>query len=313
MLSSSGKCTVREVKKRSKKSRTLPGRLKLLTGGGSCANVSKKEEDEDRSITPPPNHHHQYQCSNNNNTTGGRRQSKSSKKLSVFKTPEGQHWCFDVDAYGIYMDLNGEFMRRSASKDELRPGSVSGGEFMGMGGSNGSRDSHNDSTSTSSSSTRSKSLTRQSGGKKCLNASLSNSTRSMSRTRSRSRLQTMNNSLSQCFGFGGSSGHLKKGSRNYDSSQHSDIGDDDSEEYGSDAYVRYVQASASASSSSSTVERRSGRRRDNEQLHGSSHHETLNKTMSGSSAFGDLGDDDERYYPSGCFSFHFKYILQRKR
>lgn len=286
-MSSSAKCTVREVKKRSKKSRTLPGRLKLLTGGGSCTNVSGsagRDDGDDRSVTPPPNHHQQRQleCS----TTGGRRAAKSSKsKLSVFKTPEGQHWCFDVDAYGIYMDFNGEFMRRSSSKDELRPGSVSGGEFM-MG-----RD-HNDNTSTSSCSTRSKSLTRQScvsGGKNILSTSLSSSTRSMSRTRSRSRLQTMNNSLSQCFGFGGSSGHLKKGSSAHcDSSNHASS---DSEEYGSDVYVRSVPTSSSTSAN--TTERSTRRNL------GSSQHFNLDKTLSGSSAFGDLGDDEERYYPSG--------------
>lgn len=305
--SAAAKCTVREVKKRSKKSRTLPGRLKLLTGG-SCTSVNGIDDDGgggggDGRITPPPNHH---SCS----TTGGRRGNKSSgspnssggsKKLSVFKTPEGQHWCFDVDAYGIYMDFNGEFIgRRSLSKDELRPGSVTGGEFMG-------RD-HNDNTSTSSSSTRSKSLTRQSGGgggsgggRKFLSTSLSNSTRSMSRTRSRSRLQTMNNSLSQCFGFG-SSGHLKKdGYHNSQSGHHhsSDMGDEDSEEYGSDVYVKSVPNS----SAPSTAERPRRRRDDG----GSSHHLNLDKTFSGSSAFGDLGDDEDRYYPSGGININ-KYI-----
>ncbi|ODM92388.1 putative Ras GTPase-activating protein [Orchesella cincta] len=250
---SSSKCTVREVKKRSKKSRTLPGRLKLLTGGTTSCSGGRSssgsvcgDDSGDRSITPPP----------------GRFAKSSKSKLSVFKTPEGQHWCFDVDAYGIYMDFNGQFMR-SMSKDELRPGSVSAGEFM-------ARDDiyhrqHN---------SRSKSLTRQSERerereRKLLSTSLSNSTRSMSRTRSRSRLQTMNNSLSQCFGFG-SSGQLK----NEGDPNNHHCTDLDSEEYGSDAYVRSVGM---------------GR-------NGSHHH--LDKTLSGSSAFGDLGDEEERYYPS---------------
>lgn len=258
MSSSSAKCTVREVKKRSKKSRTLPGRLKLLTSGATGSCTSGVRDDGDRSISPPP---------------PGR--AAKSSKLSVFKTPEGQHWCFDVDAYGIYMDFNGEYMRsNSLSKDDLRPGSVSGGEFMGH---DDSRHYHHNNNNNNGG--RSKSLTRQNGSRgdkgeaKILSTSLSSSTRSMSRARSRSRLQTMNNSLSQCFGFG-SSGHLKKVGTGGDSAQ-SDL---DSEEYGSDVYVRSVGGNT-----------------------GSRHH--LDKTLSGSSAFGDLGDDEDRYYPSGCHSF----------
>lgn len=266
------KCTVREVKKRSKKSRTLPGRLKLLTrSGGSCTSSLGDDIDVDRDLdmdmspppAPPP--------------TCGRSTKAKSSKLSVFKTPSGQHWCFDVDAYGIYMDFNGDFMAHQLH----RPGSVAGGEFIG-------RNNNNDCDNQHGQTYRSKSLTRQGGSsreKTKLTGTLSSSTRSMngtgSRTRSRSRLQTMNNSLSQCFGFGsGSSGHYKKsggGSSVGDGDNQMNSSDLDSEEYyyGSDhAYVRSKSSGGS--------------------------HPQLDKTFSGSSAFGDENDDDERYCPSGC-------------
>ncbi len=112
----------------------------------------------------------------------------------------------------------------------------------------------------------------------------------------------MNNSLSQCFGFGGS-GQLKKDREGYQSSHHgnhSDMGDEDSEEYGSDVYVKSVPNS----SAPSTAERPRRRRED-----GSSHHLNLDKTFSGSSAFGDLGDEEDRYYPSGGININ-KFIYK---
>jgi len=152
-MSSPGKFTVREVKKRSKKSRTLPVRLKLLNRGS-------------KSGTPPPPS-----------------RSKAPSNLSIFKNANGEPWSFDLDAYGIYMDLTSPV--RSVSKEELstRPKSVIGYEEFNRVN-------------------RSKSLTRADAERQQQSDLHSTLGCSGLRSRSRSRLQNMNASFTQCFGFG---------------------------------------------------------------------------------------------------------------
>jgi hypothetical protein len=157
-MSSPGKFTVREVKKRSKKSRTLPVRLKLLNRNSSSSG--------NKSGTPPPR--------------------LKSSNLSIFRNADGEPWSFDLDAYGIYMDLTSPV--RSVSKEELsstRPKSVIGyeDEFNRVN--------------------RSKSLTRADAERQHNNILLNNAMGcSGLRSRSRSRLQNMNSSFTQCFGLG---------------------------------------------------------------------------------------------------------------
>lgn len=156
IMSSPGKFTVREVKKRSKKSRTLPVKLKLLTGnrvGG-------------KSLTPPP--------------------KLQSSNLSIFRNSDGEPWSFDVDAYGIYMDVSSPD-RCVSSREDLSVRSQSAMGYEDLYRVN-----------------RSKSLTRADAERK-YNIQMNNPVGCGSvRSRSRSRLQNMNASFTQCFGFGGS-------------------------------------------------------------------------------------------------------------
>lgn len=192
IMSSPGKFqTVREVKKRSKKSRTLPVRLKLLNrvGGG-------------KSLTPPP--------------------KLQSSNLSIFRNASGEPWSFDIDAYGIYMDLSSpdrcvvESSREDLSSN-LRSQSAMGYEDLRRVN-------------------RSKSLTRADAQRKHYNVQMGNpvgcgSVRSRSRTRSRSRLQNMNASFTQCFGFGGSP------MDNDDDEEPEDISEIDSEDFESQEFI----------------------------------------------------------------------------
>lgn len=169
MASSTGKFTVREIKKRSKKSRTLPVRLKFLPKGSSFSRGCKN-------LTPPP--------------------ATKATNLSIFRNADGDPWCFDVDAYGIYMDVSNPSRsfggESQASREDERPRSVIGYEDLRG---------------------RSKSLTRADAERKHQELLTHRNTSSLtcgsssvrSRSRSRSRLQNMNASIanfSQCFGFG---------------------------------------------------------------------------------------------------------------
>jgi len=227
MSSSPMKCTMRELKKRAtKKSRTLPGRIKLVEG---------------KSGAP----------------------LEMNSKLSVFRMPDGQQWCFDVDARGLYMDYgrNNEcpsfyYGVNSGSatpsphcvvhgkeklKQERSNGTISASPDLvyfsnhkhhavygdhpmtsnkNHHNNNNNNQQHSDSSSNSSpaymsgSQFRSKSLTRADAERKAHELELLQSS-CRSRSRSRSRLQN----ISQCFGLSSVSRFREEESSDYDGYQ----------------------------------------------------------------------------------------------
>ena len=188
------KCTtVREVKKRSKnsKSRTLPGRLKLLR--------------RRKSISPPP-----------------------TPNLSIFKLHTGHPWCLDMDAYGIYMDHQNESFHLDDNNSSAAYG-LSG--TMRSCRSSDSGNSSRQYRSKSLTRTDAEKVAAQ--RKRCVTATNSNNSNqssvssshkpSRSRSRSRSRLSNSVFSVSQCFGLGTSTPAMSLSSSNNDE----DVDDDE--------------------------------------------------------------------------------------